>query len=82
MLTPPTVLGTRDSRKSPLAGLSIRRTARRSVRDDLVAHGDKVVMLCDQLADIVALERYGEPGEGPVTEMHDENVAHRMLLVT
>jgi hypothetical protein len=29
----------------------------------------------DQVGDIVALERYGNPGNGPVTEIHDENVS-------
>jgi len=33
-------------------------------RDDLVAHRDGVAMRCDQFADIVALERDGEAGEG------------------
>ena len=43
---------------------------------ELVAEGQLVAVLVDQIAHVVAtLEGTGKPGNGPVTELHDENVS-------
>ena len=44
-------------------------------RGQLVAHGELVPVLLDEGADVVALQRDREPGNGPVTEVHEEKVS-------
>ena len=48
---------------------------RRVERRQLVAERKLVAVLLDQFGDVVTLQRDREPGNGPVTEMHDENVS-------
>ena len=45
-----------------------------SMRGDVLGHRDRIAVLLDQLADVVATGPERAVGEnGPATEMHDEN---------
>ena len=48
---------------------------RRVQRRQLVAERNLVAVFDDQVGDVITLERDGKAGNGPVTEMQDENVS-------
>ena len=48
---------------------------RRIKRGQLVAERQLVAVLLDQFGDVVSLEGTGKPGNGPVTEMHEDHVS-------
>ena len=42
---------------------------------DLIVHGQLVAVLIDQCTCIITLEGNRKDGQGPVTELHEENVS-------
>ena len=58
-----------------MSSAAVRGVDRRVEGEQLVAHRQLVAVLLDERADVVALERTGKPGNGPVGELHDENVS-------
>ena len=60
---------------SRISSAAVVGVHRRVERRQLVADRQLVAVLLDQRGDVVALERHGEPGNGPVTELHDEKVS-------
>ena len=62
-------------RDQPHQQRAVRGVHRRVERRELVAERQLVAVLLDERAHVVADERHGKPGNGPVTELHDENVA-------
>ncbi len=62
-------------RHQPHQQPAVRRVQGRIEGEHLVGHRQLAAVLFDQGADVVALEWHREPGERPVGELHDENVA-------
>ena len=62
-------------REQPHEERPVLRVLRRVEGDQLVAEGQPVSVLFDEVAHIVAFEGDGKAGKGPVTDVADENVS-------